>query len=264
MTARKNNAPYFEFFRKRIDFIRAHCVEADVIEGYILWGACVDALAQIHAACNASAAKQRNREQFVTFLLSFAPGHHLDRISVPLLAYDLQQLSKKQGDVFSKAQALERHAALASYAKAAAEKRLWRCDEDKEWTPKLMSLAMCDACNRNLWSVVEKNRYANLLYLQYRNCAVHGLYLGMKTSTAGLPSSPPPWYMNHRVAVDDPSKKTTQGKQTKNPKKHRARTRIQFPIWYLVDLLGELTGELERRCAANAWTIPPNPTVKHC
>jgi len=59
-TVHENNAPYFGFFRRRIDFIRARCVGADVIEGYILWGACVDALAQIHAACSAPAANSNS------------------------------------------------------------------------------------------------------------------------------------------------------------------------------------------------------------
>lgn len=190
MTARDNNAPYFEFFRKRIAFIRARCTKADLIEGHILWGACGDSLAQIHAVCSAPGTKQKNREQFVNFLLSFARGHNLDAISVPLLAHDLRQLSKKQRDPSFKAQALLSHAALASYAKA-TEKRLWQCDEDKQWTPKLVSLAMCDACSRRLWSIVENNRYADLLYLEYRNPAVHGLELGMKTSAAGLAASPP-------------------------------------------------------------------------
>ncbi len=62
-----------------------------------------------------------------------------------------------------------------------------------------MRLATCDACSRRLWTIVDKNRYADLLYLEYRNPAVHGLEVGMKTSGRGL--STIPGYMNYRYTI---------------------------------------------------------------
>jgi hypothetical protein len=144
MTARDKNAPYFEFFRRRIAFIRAHCTKADLIEGYILWGACVDSLAQIYAVCSASGTKQKNRERFVNFLLTFAPNHHLDTVSVPLLGHDLRRLAESGN---REAKAALQETVFRQYEEAVTEfNKVWQCIEDMTWTARLTSLCVC--CRR--------------------------------------------------------------------------------------------------------------------
>jgi hypothetical protein len=246
MTLADDNGRCFDFFRKRIEFVRTHCMPSDDIAGYILWGAYVDALAHIGAAC--SGARKNNREQFVEFLIEFKPD--LKTISVPLLMHDLRRLA---GNRNAHAAALLQHAAFREYEQAAATNRVWQSDDDRRAFSSILSPAACEVCHNQLWSVVRKNRYADLLYLQYRNPVVHGADIGLKTSSAVLPvpGACEPHYANHRY-----------GASCARGDAERYRTRISFSLNYLINLLSDPVNGLEQRCSANGWKIPPFATIE--
>ena len=246
----ESNGWYFDFFRKRIDFVTAHCLPSDDIVGYIVWGACVDALAQIHAV--SSGTRKRNREQFVDFLVQLRPD--LETISVPLLAHDLRRLAANGN---ARAAALLHEAVFREYQKAVGTtdgmSRVWQSDDDRRSNSRVLSFATCDICKDQLWPTAGKNRYADLLYLQYRNPAVHGVEIGLKTSSAALPmpGAREPHYINHSC-----DSRCSRGET------QQYRTRISFSLNYLIKLLGELVDDLEQRCVANGWTIPPYATIE--
>ncbi len=245
MTIAEHNAWFFDFFRNRIEFVSAHCVPSNDIAGYILWGACADALAQIRAAC--CGAKKGNREQFVDFLIDFRPD--LETISVPLLTHDLQHLPANGK---ARAAALLQESVFCEYQDAVGLNRVWQSDDDRRCNSSVLSLATCDICADQLWPIVRRNRYADLLYLQYRNPAVHGVDLELKTSNAALPlpGAREPHYMNHRYDSSGSRGKAQQ-----------YRTRISFSLNYLTKLLSELVDELEQGCVANGWRIPAYATI---
>ena len=246
MTLADDNGRYFHFFRKRIEFVRTHCLPSDDIAGYILWGAYVDALAHIGTAC--SGTRKRNRKQFVDFLIGFRPD--LTTISVPLLVHDLRRLADNRN---ARAAAFLQHAAFREYEEAAVTNRVWQSDDDRRAVSSILSLAACEICHNQLWSVVRKNRYADLLYLQYRNPVVHGADIGLKTSSAALPMPGvcEPHYANHRYDAS-----CARGEP------ERYRTRISFSLNYLINLLGDLVDDLEQRCSVNGWKIPPFATIE--
>lgn len=98
-------------------------------------------------------------------------------------------------------------------------------------------------------SAVQKNRYAEILYEEYRCCAVHGLELGRKTCRPGYASSLP-HYQNYTYQPHDP-----------RLPEHRYRTRIVFPLSYLAQLLLEMVEAEEEECDAAGWAIPNYPTL---
>ena len=119
MSVAENNAWYFDFFRRRIEFVRVHCLPSDDIAGYFLWGACVDALAQIYALCSRTI--KGNRGNFVTFSICFMPD--LATISVPLLTHDLRRVAD---DGNARASTLLQEAVFREYQEAVRMSRVWQ------------------------------------------------------------------------------------------------------------------------------------------
>jgi hypothetical protein len=230
----EDNASYFEFLRRRSAFVTAHAAN-DQIEAYVIWGAAVDALMRIHAR-RAGRQLAPNRRCFVDGLLELAPA--LGVVSLPLLAHDLKAL----------AAGLSEQPPLKAYVDAAKSSRIWRIDEDTaadDLTRKLRD-SQADRIRRTF----DRNRYAEILYDEYRCCAVHGLELGWKT----LPTFDGrivPGYMNYRYGEED-----------HRPATHRYRTRIFFPLMWLAQLLGEMVDKEERACTAAGWAIPAYPTIQ--
>lgn len=234
MKPREQNARVFQFFRERCEFVRS-CVQADTIEGYIVWGASIGALSNIYAGAKGSFPK-KDRQRFVRLLLELEPG--LAVISIPLLARDIQRASVAVSD----RAAFQQTAPMVGYTSAQHQSRIWNASEDREATPTILTLV--PTAPKQLRDIVTKNRYADLLYEQYRCSAVHGLDLGLKTCAAFFPDRDAPQYMNYSKAsgADYP-------------------TRICFTLVFLVGLLGRLVDSVEETCAANDWTIPAHPTL---
>lgn len=98
--------------------------------------------------------------------------------------------------------------------------------------------------------IFKSNVYADVLYTEYRCCAVHGLDLGRKTCNP-FSGQLEPHYMNYTYAPDDP-----------RPPKHRYKTRIVFPLAYLATVLEEMISHEELECSSANYVIPPYPTLR--
>lgn len=232
-TATTHNAGYFAFLRKRADFVIGS-LPSDAIEGYLVWGAAVDALARIHARRTAQKLKP-NRTCFTRAIDELLP--HLRRVSVPLLAHDLVQ----PGVPASTAIVRE----IEAYRGAAAHSRIWSWNEDP-----LLDRVLADVgTDANLSTLVRRNSYSQLLYEEYRCCAVHGLELGHKTfcspEVRGAPG-----YMNYRYDDNDP-----------RSREERPRTRLCFPLDFLAEALREAIDTEEHECATASFSIPAYPTL---
>jgi hypothetical protein len=229
-----DNALSFEFLRRRAAFVMAHAVN-DQIEAYVVWGAAVDALMRIHAR-RVGRKLAPNRRCFVDGLLELAPD--LGVASLPLLTHELKAL----------APGLSAQPPLSAYVATANSSRIWRTDEDAaaDALTKKLRASQPDKVQR----VFDRNRYAEILYEEYRCCAVHGLELGWKT-VAAFDGRDVPGYMNYIYGAED-----------RRPAEYRYRTRIFFPLVWLTQLLEDITGKEERACTAANWAISAYPTLQ--
>lgn len=238
--AATKNASIFEFLRRRQRFVDAHIV-ADSIEAYVVWGATVDALARIHAR-RMQRSLGRNRNCFTTGLHELLPHHALDRVSIPLLTHELKA-HVAASPAHAVASPALTSAPFTNYIAAAAASRLWRPDED----PPLDEIASL-ARSKEERRLFASNRYSEVLYDEYRCCAVHGLELGRKTHSA--PEMSIATYMNYRYEPGDP-----------RPLAQRFRTRLSLPLRYLSVLLSDAIDAEERQAASARFVIPPYPTL---
>jgi len=229
-----HNAPYFGFLRRRRDFISAHSA-SDSIEAYVVWGAAMAALSRIHARRKGRSLKL-DRRCFTEALHELLPMRGLSRVSIPLLAHEL--------DCANEATLLGTPP-FSTYLAAVAQSRIWRAEEDTPYQ-NVASLASSTKLHRRLF---ERNRYSEILYEEYRCCAVHGLELGQKTYSLQDASSGPT-YMNYIYLSDD-----------QRSKNQRYRTRLCFPIGFLAGLLGEAVDAEEQQSADARFCIPEYPTL---
>jgi hypothetical protein len=234
MAAREMNAHYFGFLRARQMFVMDRSAKEN-IEGFVVWGAAVDALCRIHAG-RLGATKKGNRRCFIRGLLDLAQPHRLERTAIPLLHHDLQLAVP----------AAAKHSAFAAYRAAANHSRIWSATDDLGLTREVASLS---SSFPPAAPSIRANSYAAILYEEYRCCAVHGLDLGRKTCNPFDPR-PEPHYMNYVYGKEDP-----------RPAVHRYRTRIVFPLAYLGVLLDEMIASEEAACVTAKWLIPPYPTL---
>jgi len=208
----EHNAGYFDFLRRRSSFAAAHGGN-ETIEAYVVWASAVAALMRIHGR-RVGHKLHKDRRCFVDGLLDLEPS--LSTVSIPLLAHDLRQMAPH----------LREQEPILSYVDRARISHIWRCDED-------VSVAAQTAHLRNgqpvhVQHAFDRNRYAEILYDEYRCCAVHGLELGWKTFPKSEGRSDP-GYMNYKYLDDNP-----------RPPQHRYRTRIIFPIRWLTHLLDDV------------------------
>jgi hypothetical protein len=228
------NATVFSFLRARQLFVQRQSGD-EGIDGFVVWAAAIDALSRVHAR-RLGRKRKKVRECFTGALLDLARRHQLDRVSVPLLHHDISAV----------APCLREHPAFSAYRKARASSRLWTAPEDSSATAALASF--CGPCP-DLNRLYSNNRYADILYTEYRCCAVHGLDLGRKTCNP-LSGRLEPHYMNYIYPPEDP-----------RPPEHRYRTRIVFPLSYLAAVLAEMIDAEEKECSAAQYSIPPYPTL---
>lgn len=231
VTMVEQNAGYFKFLRRRVDFILAS-QRSDAIEGYLVWGAAVDALARIHARRTSQKLKP-NRTCFTRAIDELLPS--LRKVSAPLLTHDLMQ----PGTPVTTLRIIE------TYRTAAAQSKLWNWNDD----PMLDGVLQEVAADTKLAELVRRNSYSNLLYEEYRCCAVHGLELGHKTfcspEVRGTPA-----YMNYVYGDDDP-----------RTREKRPRTRLCFPLDFLGDVLRDAIDAEDHACEAGGFLIPAYPTL---
>lgn len=234
MNPQEVNQGYFRFLRARQQFVTKQAAQ-EGIEGLVLWGAAVDALSRIHAG-RTGESSSRNRQCFVRALLELVPGHKLERTAVPLLHHDLSLELPAASD----------HAVFTSYRAAAGASRIWNPAEDARLAARMPELL---SSFPQVEKSVRRNTYAEILYGEYRCCAVHGLELGRKTCRPFEPKSEP-HYMNYIYGADD-----------RRLPKHRYRTRIVFPLSYLADVLAQMITTEEGACISVGWLIPDYPTL---
>jgi hypothetical protein len=149
-------------------------------------------------------------------------------VSLPLLAHDLG----------TAAPALLEQAPLRGCVAAGRASRIWSTQEDDAQAALVNQLRSSQPAM--VQRLFDRNRYAEILYDEYRCCAVHGLELGWKTGPAIERDDP--GYMNYQYGADD-----------RRPPGHRYRTRIVFPLSWLAGLLREMTVREERACIAAGW-----------
>lgn len=227
------NANVFSFLRARQRFVEDQAA-SERIDGFVIWAAAVDALGRIHAG-RLGRSRKHSRQCFTAALLDLAPQHQLDRVSVPLLHHD----------IFAVAACLREHPSFSAYRKARDTSRLWTPAEDAAATTAIATFCRPSPDLNRLFRC---NVYADILYIEYRCCAVHGLELGRKTCNPF--GTALPHYMNYMYPPEDP-----------RPPEHRYRTRIVFPLAYLAAVLGEMIAQEEQECAIASYVIPPYPTL---
>jgi hypothetical protein len=156
-------------------------------------------------------------------------------VSLPLLTHDLKAI----------APSLAAQPPLSAYVNSHG---IWGIEQDTAAADLTRKLRASQPVT--VQDTFDRNRYAEVLYDEYRCCTVHGLELGWKT-VAAFDSRDVPGYMNYIYSAED-----------RRPVEHRYRTRIFFPLVWLAQLLQEMTGEEERACAAANWVIPAYPTLQ--
>lgn len=234
MDPRDLNDSYFRFLRARQAFVLGEA-ERETIEGFIVWGAAADALSRIHGG-RVGVSSKPNRRCFVRGMLDLTPGRGLERPAVPLIHHDLRLELPAAAD----------HSVFTTYRAASGVSRIWNPEDDARLAsqmPELLS-KFPDAQR-----VVQRNSYAEILYEEYRCCAVHGLELGRKTCQP-LDARIEPHYMNYMYGDTD-----------SRAAKHRYQTRIVFPLAYLAGLLTQMIEAEEEACVSAGWIIPAYPTL---
>lgn len=235
------NRHAFTFFRRRLDFVSQRAATKE-FEAYVVWGACIDALAAHYAANRNPTAKQHVRERFVDLLAKAVPALHLETIAIPIVAHELRFLvSWKHVN-----KALRRECWYQEYRQAANGSRVWRYDEDAKHYSNVARLL---ALGKDVEGAVASSRYADILYHDFRNPAVHNLDLGLKTCVEIENESP----------LDKPSYQPYIYKRgVFRPKRFRYRMRICFPLQYLCSVLSNVIDEMERQFKRNGWGFKPS------
>jgi hypothetical protein len=240
-TAAEYNTGTFDFLRRRRDFVANFGPDpyAEKIEQHVVWGATVAAVGRIHAR-RMGAALSPDGACFVRGLLNLAPMFGLETVSIPLLAHDLK---------WSEARDLLREHPLVVYQRASYYSEHWTSVKDRELAPALETLRSKQSA-APVAKFFRQNRYADILYRDYRCCAVHGLDLSHKTMEAPVEGDFPPIYRNFVVGLDEDV-----------PPEQQVRTRIMFPLGYLAEMLSTMIEREERQSAEAEWRIPRNATL---
>lgn len=219
MLAADRNRPVFDFLRNRHAVVSFHAQKHD-IETCILWGAVAETVARIHAAMHGTSLKQ-SRPCFVAGLINLEPI--LGTISVPLLVEDAKLEAPQLA-----------HSSFTAYSNARRYCRIWSSGEDVDAHGELVTLRGRQP--PKIQRLFDRNRYAEILYREYRCAVVHGLELGARVGTTPTNPRSQISYMNH---------------MDKFP------TRITFAMPYLCELLWNLLHKQEQQCSEAGWPIPP-------
>lgn len=221
MTAASRNRPVFDFLRRRYENVAVHA-QRDEIETYILWGAATETLMRIHARRIGRSTK-KSRAFFVAGLIDLEPL--MSVISVPLLAEDAKPSAPD----------LLLHAPLSTYRDARRVSRLWQLREDVAAHHALVALRG-QHLSDDTRKLFDRNRYAEIVYGEYRCACVHGLELGPRAES---------WQIHdeHDISYSNWL--------------NNYPTRITFSKRYLCELLWRLIHTVEQQCSEENWTIPP-------
>jgi hypothetical protein len=259
-TAAEYNKWTFDFLRRRRDFVASFGADlyGEKIEPHVVWGATVAALGRIHAR-RMGEALTPDGACFVRGLLNLAPVYGLTTVSIPLLAHDLKWNEA--------ARDLLREHPLVVYQRAARDSEHWTSLKDRELAAALEALRSKQSA-APVAKFFRQNRYADILYRDYRCCAVHGLDLSHKTMDAPVEGDFPPIYRNFLlgvdVAEDVPPEEQVRIRvelDDDGPPERQVRTRIMFPLGYLAELLSTMIDHEERESADTGWRIPRNATL---
>ena len=166
------------------------------------------------------------------------PPYGLSTVSIPLLAHDLKW----------NAPGLLREHPIVVYERAASQSYVWSTEEERTLGPALEALRLKQP--PEVEKFFRRNRYAEILYRDYRCCAIHGLDLGPKTME-WLMEGNPPVYRNFMWPDEDDD----------TPVEQRCRTRIMFPLGYLAEMLTAMIESEDREAADAGWRIPYNATL---
>jgi hypothetical protein len=240
------NARIFGWFRNMQRAI-SDDAQKEKIEGHVLWASSLDALAQIYGA-RLGIPSRNNRQRFVTTLLDLGHPHPLHTVAVPLLHHDLIGLRPDPT-----AETLLGTEPLREYARAAggpALARIWTRAEDVQGTGTIAALER--SASKEVRKAIAANRYADLLYVEYRCGAVHGLDLGWKTFPA---------YRDREAGVE-PAYTNYQYPGSERPGERQYRTRISFSLSYLCVVLSNVIDQLETLCSNAGHVIPPYATLE--
>jgi hypothetical protein len=194
-TVAEYNKWTFDFLRRRHDFVANFGPDpyAEKIEQHVVWGATVAAVGRIHAR-RMGAALTPDGACFVRGLLNLAPMYGLETVSIPLLAHDLK---------WNEARDLLPEHLSSSTSGASYYSEQWTSVKDRELAPALETLRSKQSA-APVAKFFRQNRYADILYRDYRCCAVHGLDLSHKTMDAPVEGDFPPIYRNLVLDADVP------------------------------------------------------------
>lgn len=238
-SAAEYNEWTFDFLRRRRDFVANFGPDpyAEKIEQHVVWGATVAALGRIHAR----RMKRKVRPDgncFIQALLDLTPAYGLATVSIPLLGHDIR----------SRAPTLRREHPIVVYERAAKSSLHWSSEKDRELSPALEALRTKQP--PKIKDLFDRNRYAAILYHDYRCSAVHGLDFGPRTMDFPAPEDTPPIYRNF-MAVPEAGV----------PPERHVRTRIMFPLGYLTEILSAMIEREEHEAADAEWRVPSNATL---
>jgi hypothetical protein len=241
-TTAEHNQWTFDFLRRRREFVATFGADpyAEKIEQHIVWGATVAAIGRIHAR-RVGGNIRPDRECFIHGLLDLAPGYGLSTVSIPLLAHDLKSDAA--------ASPLRGRHPIIVYERAAYQSLHWDSRKDRELAAELE--AMRAKQPPPIEKLFRQNRYAEILYRDYRCSVVHGLDFGAKTMDFPSEGDAPPIYRNYVVGLDPDI-----------PPERQVRTRIMFPLGLLAEILSAMIEREESEAAQAGWKIPRDATLE--
>lgn len=182
-----------------------------------------------------------DRECFIQGLLDLAPGYGLSTVSIPLLAHDLKSDAA--------ATPLRRRHPIVVYERAAHQSLHWDSRKDRELAAELEALRAKQP--PPIEKLFRQNRYAEILYRDYRCSVVHGLDFGAKTMDFPYEGDAPPIYRKFVVGLDPDI-----------PPERQVRTRIMFPLGLLAEILSAMIEREESEGAQAGWRIPRDATLE--
>lgn len=233
------NTHVFSFFRRRLTKVTQHAKDDD-IEAPILWGASVDALTSIRSKKHGRNGTKIGR-RFVRELSEIVPD--LTTISIPILAHDIQHSPDPQ--ITGLYQRLD---FFIRYQTAVDLGRSWTAADDRsDWARIQASQNALKPASE----LVEKARYAAIMYEDCRCTPVHALDYGRRISPGLLrpEHDNEVGYVHQTYSATDPT-----------PPGERVATRIIITSNYLVTILKKVIDRLEDECMRDGYVIPVGAT----
>ncbi len=232
-----DNEAVFSFLKQRASFVRTY----PGVEAFVVWGAAADALARIHAR-RLGTSFSPNGKCFAAALVDLTRGGSVDlsTVSVPLLRTKLRHLANEP-NADAATVALAR-----AFAHGPGRGQIWSMREDLASASGVRATLVGTPQQR----LLDRFRYSDVLYREYRCAFVHSLDGGSSTSSGmGDPrEAVAPAYMNYGYLDGDPS--DPRGPQSKPPVK------ITFGQPLLAKLLDEMLAREEQECRAAGYEVP--------